>query len=118
MAVAAFVVLALSRRRESEADYIGQLLMADAGFDPSASAAMCTKLNEVEEKQMIAIQNTHKEFRRVPEFRFTHPHVIFSVSTIRCSSKSIFEIVRIKDYSMRKASTRVSYDSGQVDTSS
>lgn len=63
--------LALSRVREGEADYIGLLLMTNAGFDPSGAVSFWTKFNEWEEKQRRA----KKQIRQNEQIRSTHPHV-------------------------------------------
>lgn len=64
--------LALSRVREREADYIGLLLMADAGFDTSGAVSLWTKFNQWEkELQDVA----KKKIRQEPQFNSTHPHV-------------------------------------------
>lgn len=64
--------LALSRVREREADYIGLLLMVDAGFDPRGAVTVWTRFNEWEEEQQ---RRTKRRIRQEPQFRSTHPHV-------------------------------------------
>ena len=66
------ISLGLSRFREREADYIGLLLMADAGFNLSGAVSFWTKLNKWEEQQQ---RGAKKRVRREPQFRSTHPHV-------------------------------------------
>lgn len=60
-----------SRRREEEADYIGMMLMADAGFDPSAAVSMWEKMKETEDRQLGA----DPWLLRIPQWMSTHPHV-------------------------------------------
>ncbi len=64
----------LSRVRAREADYIGLLLMADAGFDPAGALDLWTKHNEWEEQ----VRRKKKGILPYLEFRSTHPHVSFS----------------------------------------
>ena len=62
----------LSRDRESEADYIGMLLMTEAGFHPRGAVTVIRKskyLNE-KSKQLNPQRNAQQ-----PEFLSTHPHV-------------------------------------------
>ena len=67
-----FTSLALSRIREREADYVGLLLMADAGFNVSGAVSFWKKMNQWEEGP----QNTaKKKNRKVSQFESTHPHV-------------------------------------------
>lgn len=76
---------ALARDRESEADYIGLVLMADAGFDPSAAATMWRRMTIIEENRLRELKRQHPE---IDEARLkailqegqdlsTHPHVSF-----------------------------------------
>ncbi|KAF6241392.1 hypothetical protein HO173_000102 [Letharia columbiana] len=69
--------LALSRVRHREADYIGLLLMTDAGFDPSGAVSFWKKVNEWQEQQRRAT----KRIRQDPQFRSSHPHVCFKKQT-------------------------------------
>ncbi len=64
--------LSLSRTREREADYIGLLLMADAGFDPRGAVSLWTKFNKWE-KELLSVAK--KGTRQEPQFNSTHPHV-------------------------------------------
>ena len=67
-----------SRPREGEADLIGQLLMADAGYDPAAAAVVFQKLNAVEENQKLQLKGTYRDFAAPPpppQYMSTHPHV-------------------------------------------
>ena len=73
--------LYLSRQREGEADLIGQLLMADAGYDPAAAAVVFQKLNAIEEDQIVQLKKKHKKFEPPPQYMSTHPHVS---RTFRC----------------------------------
>ena len=69
--------LALSRVRETEADYIGLLLMADAGFNVSGAVSFWKKMNQWEE------ETRNPAIRKIvqgPQFRSTHPHVSFNSS--------------------------------------
>ena len=64
--------LALSRIRETEADYIGLLLMADAGFNVFGAVSFWTKMNQWEEDPRNPTKNKNA---KGPQFRSTHPHV-------------------------------------------
>ena len=67
-----FTSLALSRIRETEADYIGLLLMADAGFNVSGAVSFWKKFNQWEEgSRNLAKKGSSKR----PQFESTHPHV-------------------------------------------
>jgi predicted Zn-dependent protease len=57
------ILLPYSRAQESEADYIGLLLMAKAGFDPRESVALWQRMNQ-----------SSGEGGRGPEFLSTHPN--------------------------------------------
>lgn len=72
ISVSWFASLYLSRVREREADYIGLLLMMDAGFDPTGAVTLWQKVNKWEEEQRC---RTKKKVRRNPQFRSPHPHV-------------------------------------------
>jgi predicted Zn-dependent protease len=56
------VILPFSRTQESEADHIGLILMAKAGYDPSAAIGFWERMNASE-----------KGSGRPPEFLSTHP---------------------------------------------
>ena len=60
-----------SRRREKEADYIGMMLMADAGFDPSAAVSVWKKMMEMEDR----MRDTDPRTKQDPQWLSTHPHV-------------------------------------------
>ena len=71
--IASFLAsLALSRIRETEADYIGLLLMADAGFNVSGAVTYWTKMHQWEEGPRNPVK---KNNRNRPQFESTHPHV-------------------------------------------
>lgn len=58
--IALIPVLALSRNRESEADYIGMLLMAQAGFDPNGTVTFWQIMNKITEEQKKKKTQTQK----------------------------------------------------------
>ena len=63
----------LSRVREREADYIGLLLMADAGFDPAGAISLWTKHDKWEKER-----NPHAQTGILPKLHeawSTHPNV-------------------------------------------
>ena len=60
-----------SRKREGEAVYIGMMLMADAGFDPSAAVSVLKKLKEMEDQVLDA----DPRVRQNPRWMSKHPHV-------------------------------------------
>ena len=66
------IVMALSRDRESEADYIGMLLMTEAGFHPRGAVTVFRKPKYLHEKlkQLTPQRNAQKS-----ELLSTHPHV-------------------------------------------
>ena len=61
----------LHRRREMEADYIGMMLMADAGFNPSATTGMWKKMKEMKDLALSA----DPRVQQVPQWMSSHPHV-------------------------------------------
>lgn len=60
-----------SRKREIEADYIGMMLMADAGFDPLAAVNVVKKLKQMEDQ----ILSADPKVKQDPQWTSTHPHV-------------------------------------------
>ena len=60
-----------SRKRETEADYIGMMLMADAGFDPLAAVNVVKKGKEMEDQ----ILSADPKVKQDPQWISTHPHV-------------------------------------------
>lgn len=60
-----------SRRREKEADYIGMMFMADAGFDPYAAISVLKKLKKMEDQMLDA----DPRVRQNPRWMSKHPHV-------------------------------------------
>ena len=67
----ALVESRLSRKREEEADYIGLILMVDAGFDPSAAVSVRKKFKEMEDQMLLA----DPRLKQIPQWISTHPHV-------------------------------------------
>ena len=61
----------VSRKHEKEADYIGMMLMADAGFDPSAAVALWEKMKEVEDSILKSTPGAQRD----PQWTSTHPYV-------------------------------------------
>ncbi|KAL8742141.1 MAG: hypothetical protein Q9184_008299 [Pyrenodesmia sp. 2 TL-2023] len=62
------ILLALTRKREAEADKIGMLLMTEAGFDPSAAVSFWDKMVQMEKSMK------EKGAKQQAEFQSTHPH--------------------------------------------
>ena len=60
-----------ARKRETEADYIGMMLMADAGFDPLAAVNVVKKGKEMEDQ----ILSADPKVKQDPQWISTHPHV-------------------------------------------
>ena len=79
VAIATAVKRFFARSRESEADHIGQLLMADAGYNPLACATMYTKLNKYEERFLAERKKEDRDYKPIPGYMSTHPHVSLSV---------------------------------------
>lgn len=65
------VAFYLSRERENEADYIGMMLMTDAGYSPSAAVSVLSKLKKMEDQNLDADPRLKQE----PQWMSTHPHV-------------------------------------------
>ena len=63
-------LLYVSRKHEKEADYIGMMLMADAGFDPFAAVALWEKM-EVEDSILESTPGAQRD----PQWMSTHPYV-------------------------------------------
>ena len=68
--VASTALLALDRGCEVEADKIGMLLMAEAGFNPEAAISFWEKMDKVEQRMQMASGQ-----KQVAEYQSTHPHV-------------------------------------------
>ena len=61
----------MQRRREMEAGHIGMMLMADAGFNPSATTGMWKKMKEMKDLALSA----DTRIQQVPQWMSSHPHV-------------------------------------------
>jgi predicted Zn-dependent protease len=61
------LILPFSRSQESEADRIGLILMAKAGYDPRVSLEVWERMEKIEKKDSI------KDRSSPPEFLSTHP---------------------------------------------
>ena len=68
--VAITALLALSRGKEAEADKIGMLLMAEAGFNPEAVISFWKKMDKIQQ-QMLKTSGG----KQTAEYMSTHPHV-------------------------------------------
>lgn len=66
-----WATFALSRKREKEADYIGMMLMADAGYDPSAAVNVLKRMKQMEDQMLSADPRAKQD----PQWMSTHPHV-------------------------------------------
>ena len=64
-------VFYISRKQEKEADYIGMLLMADAGFDPSAAVNVWKKFKERDDY----IFGSGLGLKKDSQWQSTHPLV-------------------------------------------
>lgn len=63
------IELALCRDREPEADKIGMLLMAEAGYDPGATVSFWKKVNALEQEMRMATSG-----KKVTAINSIHPH--------------------------------------------
>ena len=70
------------RKREMEADRISMMLMADAGFDPSAAINFRKKLE-------LLRSVTDPRYQQTPEWMLPHPHVSRTVPRWRTDCKLI-----------------------------
>jgi predicted Zn-dependent protease len=52
-------ILPYSRKHESEADYIGLLLAADAGYDPEEAIRVWQRMEQMSQKQPPQFLSTH-----------------------------------------------------------
>ena len=68
--VAGMALHALNRGDEAEAEKIGMLLMAEAGFNPGAAISFWKKMHNVEQ-QMLKTSGK----KQIAEYQSTHPHV-------------------------------------------
>lgn len=84
----AWAAFALPRKREAEADYIGMMLMADAGYNPSAAVNVLKKLKQMEDQMLDADPRVKQD----PQWMSTHPH---SAWRIRQNEDWIPEILEI-----------------------
>jgi predicted Zn-dependent protease len=65
------VLLPFSRQQESEADHLGMILMAKAGYDPHAALDLWKRMAEIAQGQ------------RPPEWLSTHPSEATRVERIQ-----------------------------------
>ena len=65
------VILPFGRAQESEADRIGLILMAKAGYDPSAAVTFWERMSKVQQGG------------KAPEFLFTHPSDEIRIAQIK-----------------------------------
>ena len=81
--IAAGVILDsfLSRKRESEADCIGLLVMAEADFNPLVAARFWEKMDE--ELAELQKQNPNSRVEVIPQYLQTHPHVRLCLTLIK-----------------------------------
>ena len=77
VAVRSFMAF-LSRKREKEADYIGMMLMVDAGFDPAATVSVWRKWKEIEDREL----SVNPWLLQTPQWKSTRPHVSWIVTQI------------------------------------
>ena len=63
-----------SRSRELEADYIGLLLMTEAGYDPAAAISIHEAVAKWQEQYFKALKQQHGVDKR-PGWLDTHPNV-------------------------------------------
>ncbi|KAL8758199.1 MAG: hypothetical protein Q9199_001662 [Rusavskia elegans] len=68
------LLLASDRNYEPKADDIGQLLMAEAGFDPRAAISFWNKMNRLERRDLGANARLHEYWKS------EHPHDSPSIS--------------------------------------
>ncbi|KAK4574080.1 metalloendopeptidase [Recurvomyces mirabilis] len=96
-----------SRVAETEADYIGLLLMTQAGFEPGAAVDLQVKLGEVQEKSRRmghVARNSNGEVIR-NEWESTHPSSAARVRQIRENVPVVRKIVTVAA-ALNQAGTR------------
>ncbi|KAL8668715.1 MAG: hypothetical protein Q9168_006662 [Polycauliona sp. 1 TL-2023] len=86
--IATTILLALSRSQEAEADKIGMLLMAEAGFEPRAAVTYWEKMDRIERKIW---KTTGK--KPDAEYRSTHPHSASRLSQAAADIPSVLYTV-------------------------
>ncbi|KAK3672193.1 hypothetical protein LTR78_007946 [Recurvomyces mirabilis] len=97
LSIGEHLLLYKSRVAETEADYIGLLLMTQAGFEPKAAVDMQVKIGELEEK----LQKMNREARNRKgevvrnEWESTHPSSAARVRQIRESVPIVRKIVTV-----------------------
>lgn len=74
------VSLPFNRKQESEADYIGLRLMAEAGYDPSESVAFWERMSGCP-RSMIG-KLCFRSQQAIPEFLSTHPSDVTRINQI------------------------------------
>jgi len=74
------VTLPFNRKQESEADYIGLRLMAEAGYDPRESVPFWERMSGCP-KQMIG-KVCFRSQQSIPEFMSTHPFDVTRINQI------------------------------------
>jgi len=75
------LALPMSRDQETEADYIGLMLMAEACFDPRAALAVWPRLDRAEQGMMEAMGAPRGV--RMPEWASTHPASLNRLEKLR-----------------------------------
>ena len=73
--------LSFSKNLDREADSVGQLLMAEAGYDPNALTSVLTKLKEAEVKRLAKILGKDEDSYIAPEFMSALPYVSLPLLT-------------------------------------
>ncbi|KAI7567715.1 hypothetical protein KC343_g10467 [Hortaea werneckii] len=73
-----------SRAQEREADYIGLVLMCEAGYDPAAAITHWVEMEAREQEQIARLQAKHGRgnVRRINEWASTHPHSTTRIAEI------------------------------------
>lgn len=89
IAVSELIKHTLCGQHETEADFVGMLLMAQAGYDPTATVSVFKKLHRVE-------QEARKTFgpNAQAAYKTYHPHVSHHAQTLQTRSNQSLPIVR------------------------
>ncbi|MCJ1479403.1 hypothetical protein MMC13_008088 [Lambiella insularis] len=86
--------LANSRTKESEADYIGMLLMAEAGYDPRIAPSFWEEIKTRDAEYVRQLKKKYGNRVKVgSEWESTHPHPDSRIKQVRAYIPKVLEVL-------------------------